>query len=391
MRAENEKRYGQGHHHSSTLDNSTLVSKAYGHIGRHASYYSKEERFAEITASTNVSSSRRQTRVDSLQSVRDSFRKRGFSEDSTRIFMLSWKSGTKKQYNTHITRWFRYCTERKITPVSPTLEEVVEFLTNQFNKGLGYESLNTARGALSAFGIQFEGFRIGNHPLIIRFMKGVFAARPTKSRYTEVWDVNKVLIYLKKLSPVRHLSLKNLTLKLVMLMALTQAARVQTLQLISYTDYKKLKSEFVFKFDGLLKHNRPNHNINFISFKAYPPDRRLCIYTVLKEYLARTSNVRIDNNAKKLLLSYVKPYKNVTKDTISRWIKTVMYRSGINIAKYGSHSVRAAAASKAKNSGVPVAVILEKAGWSSESTFAKFYDKAINTGRDPFQEGVLRH
>lgn len=271
------------------------------------------------------------------------------------------------------------------------MEEVVEFLTNQFNKGLGYESLNTARGALSALGIQFEGFRIGNHPLIIRFMKGVFAARPTKSRYTEVWDVNKVLIYLKKLSPVRHLSLKNLTLKLVMLMALTQAARVQTLQLISYTDYKKLKSEFVFKFDGLLKHNRPNHNINFISFKAYPPDRRLCIYTVLKEYLARTSNVRIDNNAKKLLLSYVKPYKNVTKDTISRWIKTVMYRSGINIAKYGSHSVRAAAASKAKNSGVPVAVILEKAGWSSESTFAKFYDKAINTGRDPFQEGVLRH
>ncbi|WAR17538.1 hypothetical protein MAR_032132 [Mya arenaria] len=93
-----------------------------------------------------------------------------------------------------------YCSERETSPILPTLETVVEclssfvFLTCQYSKGLGYESLNTARGALSALGLQFDGFRVGNHPLIIRYMKGVFASRPSKPRYTYIWDVDKVLL-----------------------------------------------------------------------------------------------------------------------------------------------------------------------------------------------------
>ncbi len=67
-----------------------------------------------------------------------------------------------------------------------------------------------------------------------------------------------------------------------------------------------------------------------------------------------------------LLLSYVKPYKHVTRDTISRWLKTVMSRSGIEILpRFGSHSVRSAAVSKAKNNQVPIMDILQK-GWLVE-------------------------
>ena len=50
------------------------------------------------------------------------------------------------------------------------------FIMKQFGKVIGYESLNTARGALSALGLKFEGFRIGNHPLVIRYMKRAYAA-----------------------------------------------------------------------------------------------------------------------------------------------------------------------------------------------------------------------
>lgn len=165
MRAENEKRHDQGHHHSSIVANAALVFQTYGNIGEDTSHYSQEKRATETTES------RGKNKTDGLQSVRNSFRKRGFSEDSTKIFLLSWKSGTKKQYNTHINRWFRYCAERQVSPVSPALETVIEFFTEQFNKGLGYESLNRARGALSALGINFEGFRVGNHPLVTRYMK----------------------------------------------------------------------------------------------------------------------------------------------------------------------------------------------------------------------------
>lgn len=266
----------------------------------------------------------------------------------------------------------------------------MEFLTSQYSKGLGYESLNTARGALSALGLQFDGFRVGNHPLINRYMKGVFASRPSKPRHTYIWDVDKVLLYLKKLSPVKYLSLKDLTLKLVMLMALTQAARVQTLHLLNFKYYKKLKFEFVLQLSGQLKQSRPGHNVYCVSFRAYPPDRRLCIYTVLKEYLSRTSMLRHDGNSGQFFISYVKPHATVTRDTISRWIKTVMCRAGISIKDFGSHSVRSAVTSKACTSAVPIADILAKAGWSRESTFRKFYNKPVVSQSDRFQEGILR-
>jgi len=50
------------------------------------------------------------------------------------------------------------------------------------------------------------GFKVGNHPLVERFMKGVFALRPSQPRYSAVWDVNQVLTYLRKLSPVKEIS-----------------------------------------------------------------------------------------------------------------------------------------------------------------------------------------
>jgi hypothetical protein len=41
---------------------------------------------------------------------------------------------------------------------------------------------------------------------IIRFMKGVYNLRPTEVRYCKTWDVSKVLVFLRKLTPVRFLS-----------------------------------------------------------------------------------------------------------------------------------------------------------------------------------------
>ena len=39
---------------------------------------------------------------------------------------------------------FCYCSKREIALVSPTSEELIEFLTDQYHNGLGNDSLNTA-------------------------------------------------------------------------------------------------------------------------------------------------------------------------------------------------------------------------------------------------------
>ena len=71
-----------------------------------------------------------------------------------------------------------------------------------FNSGLTYCTLITARSALSLILPSIDGIPVGQHPLVIRFPKGVFESRPAMPRYTVVWDVNQVLDYLKTLSPV---------------------------------------------------------------------------------------------------------------------------------------------------------------------------------------------
>ena len=70
----------------------------------------------------------------------------------------------------------------------------------------------------------------------------------------------------------------------------------------------------------------------------YTPDQRLCVVASLREYLKRTKTLR--NN--QLLISYPKPHKGVTTDTISRWLKLVLKLAGIDTAKFNGYSTRAA-------------------------------------------------
>ena len=72
---------------------------------------------------------------------------------------------------------------------------------------------------------------------------------------------------------------------------------------------------------------------------AYPPDRRLCPVFVLK-YLNRTEAIR--GNKKCLFISYVKPYGPVSKDSKSRWLKSVMILAGVDCSVYKPHSIRSA-------------------------------------------------
>jgi hypothetical protein len=78
----------------------------------------------------------------------------------------------------------------------PNVSQVLEFLAELFHSGLHYSAINTARSALSTF-ISIDNKPSGSHPLIIRFMKGVFEMRPAMPRYQITWDVSLVLCFWK--------------------------------------------------------------------------------------------------------------------------------------------------------------------------------------------------
>ena len=246
-------------------------------------------------------------------------------------------------------------------------------LTELADSGRSYSCVNTARSALSSLIMYDNGVAIGKHPLVVRFMSGVFNINPTVSRCQCIWDVSVVLQYLKSLSPVRDSSLKDLTLKIVMLIALVAACRVQTLALLSLSGMRKGKSGYYFTFDKNLKQSRPGYKIQLLS----------CAVNGLDEYLFRTKDIR--GSEKALFISFIKPFKVLSK------VKTnfkKLVKKGVDTDVFKAHSVRVACTSRAKDNRVPVEDILNAAGWSSSCTFAKYYDKNITT-EGQFAQGVL--
>ena len=212
---------------------------------------------------------------------------------------------------------------------------------------------------------------VGNHPLIKRFMRGIYNKRPSLPRYTSVWDVSIVLNKLKTINPTEA-SLKTLTHKTVMLLALLSGQRVQTLQLLSIKSMKLTQDSAEFYIGDLLKQSKPGKHMASISFNSYNDDENLCIVKHLRLYLDRTECLRSSDS---LLISYQKPHSSVSSETISRWLKQMLSDSGVDITVYSAHSTRAASSSAAVAQGCPIDLLMKQVGWSSTSTFARYYNK----------------
>ena len=68
----------------------------------------------------------------------------------------------------------------------------------------------------------------------------------------------------------------------------------------------------------------------------------------------------------------------MSSSTIVQWLKETMGAAGINISIFEAPSVRGASKSlAATNQGVTTNEILNVADWSTESSFQRFYYKAI--------------
>ena len=102
-----------------------------------------------------------------------------------------------------------------------------------YNQALSYSTINTARSAISSIITVDSGKHFGSHPLETCFFKGIYELRRPQPKYSCIWVVSKVLSYLRTLHPPDALSLKSLTLKLVMLLLLVTGQRGQAIYLLS--------------------------------------------------------------------------------------------------------------------------------------------------------------
>ena len=74
----------------------------------------------------------------------------------------------------------------------------------------------------------------------------------------------------------------------------------------------------------------------------------------------------------KLIISFIRPHKQVTSTTLGLWLRTFMSAAGIDSHIFKAHSVRGASTTTAANAFVPLSTIMSMADWSSASVFQNF-------------------
>ena len=94
------------------------------------------------------------------------------------IILASWQNSTQDRYASVLKKWEPFCDQRCVDLLSPSITDIITFLTNMFEKCLGYSSICTACSALNNF-VSLPGYSdISEHNLIKRFIKGCFSNRP---------------------------------------------------------------------------------------------------------------------------------------------------------------------------------------------------------------------
>ncbi len=316
----------------------------------------------------------------------------GLSTEVVETILQSRAPSTRKLYGLKWRLFTSWCGDHQLDPVNCPIGTVLEFLQARFSAGLSHSTLRVYVAAIASYHAPVGGQSVGKDPLIIRFLRGVLRLRPRVRSRVPPWDLAVVLEALCKppFEPIEQVSERLLTLKTVLLLAISSLKRVGDLQALSVAsiDFTPgLAKVFLYPRVGYVP-KVPSSVPRPVILQAFcpPPFREpnqeklncMCPVRALDAYVHRTALWR---KSDQLLVCYGPPKKGfpAAKQTLSRWIVDaiiVAYESSDLPSSLGvkAHSTRGMAASKAFFAGVPIQDICDAAGWSTPLTFVRFYD-----------------
>ena len=374
---ENTARQSKCCYSRSDVDHTTMVPYVPEDVGKYT--IDLQLQYQQLTSSqsskqnTSIVS---KTKIPSSQSFRELISLPRISKDTRDIILSSWRETTTSKYSSTVNKWKIFCAERKEDPIYTSVNTVLEFLTFVFKSGVSYSTICGTRSALASIVTLSDSHcKLSDHPLIGRFVKGVYHMRPPLPRYTHTWDVNLIFDYWQQQDNNSKLSIMDLSSKTAILLLLLSGHRCSTL--LSFDiDFMDLSDELcIFYPHGLLKHSTPNRKHDIFKFKKFDKYPSLCPVRTITEYYNRRE--QLNTNSSSFFITCKKPYNKPAPDTISRWVRRSMLAAGVDINIFKPHSCRSASNSKGVHTGVSIDQTLKHGSWSNVNTFLKFYFRPI--------------
>ncbi|XP_063050161.1 uncharacterized protein LOC134444913 [Engraulis encrasicolus] len=304
-------------------------------------------------------------------------------------------SSTQNLYSCKWRVFEAWCSQKEIISFQCSVVQLLNFLQDLLDKGKAFSTIKVYLAAISACHVGFGDKTAGQHPLVCRFMRGARRKRPISRPLVPLWDLALVLSALSAhpFEPLEHVSLKFLSIKTALLVALTTAKRVSELQAFSVkpsclqfgTDFKKVRLRpnpgFVPKvMDSAYRCQTVEleafHPPPFISEESQVLNC-LCPVRALRIYIQRTAEFRRHDQ---LFVAWATHHRGLplSRQRLSHWILEAIsaaYQSKGSLPPEGmrAHSTRGMATSWALFRGVSIGELCNAANWASGNTFARFY------------------
>ena len=195
---------------STPMAEEAVVHQSFSNVHCISNEIASSARSLDSTQNGNMSSESTDFQTGCMATVNQSLQNKGFSVDTRKLMLASWRSSTRKDYAVKFNRFSSWCSEREIDPCAATVTNCADFLTSLFRKGLKFRTISGYRSMSSVLLPPMEGIQIGQHPDIVRLMKGVFNTRLPIKRLVPEWDLLEMLTK-SPFEPMNKISFEYLT------------------------------------------------------------------------------------------------------------------------------------------------------------------------------------
>lgn len=326
-----------------------------------------------------------------------------------RLVEASLAKKTVSRYDNAWKDYQEWCREMQLSAETVDEVQIAHYLAEVASEKQLGENATRARCGAIKFNLELlTGVKFPESTLIHRVLQGIAKTKPAMSTHTaeeeEIWDFALVAEYFLKNHTNNSILTYNQLLGKAAILIEACGLRACDTARISFSGSK------------LLGFMGSTHNMNLkaltketaqkkwtFSIVEGEKDSPLCPHCAVRELIRRRPKKSVNwlfvfdqtvHNKEKV-------GKAVTSDWVRNCVQKVMTAAGVD-ERFKPHSVRAAAASKAAELGVPFVQILKQFRWSPKAnTFRKHYLKGArgNMGinvtllaRDQMKSGeVLRH
>ncbi|CAG8652015.1 30004_t:CDS:2 [Gigaspora margarita] len=280
-------------HYNSRVEDGTMVFPINEHSNRFSDITAITYITSPITNQSTQSPSKPKMEDVHLLNIRTKLQAKKFPEEVIKKIQEATNKSSNATIGSSINKWCVWCYERSMDPIQGPLENIIEFLNDMSNQNKAFNIIASYRTAISEIHNHIDGYQVGRHSEIAKFMIAIRKINPPPSPPDNRLDILPSLDFIVSLSANDSISILDLSQKAAFLTALGTASRPNNLQRIDLRTFCKSKQRISLeitnpkKVNILIAHGSNKHRMKKI-FIDYYDDYNLCPASTMLKLLDQT-------------------------------------------------------------------------------------------------------